>query len=82
MKSWQIQQAKQSLSEVIRRARTEGPQKITYRGQPSAWVISDEEYGKLVGQRESIVEFFQRSPHREIELKIERRKDLPRSIEL
>lgn len=68
MRSWQIQQAKQQLSEVIRCARTEGPQKITCRGQPSAWVISDEEFAKLVQQRESIVEFFQRSPHREIEL--------------
>ena len=82
MKSWQIQQAKQRLSEVIRLASVEGPQMITHHGQPSAWIISDQEYTKLMQQRESLVEFFQRSPHRDIELKIERRKDLPRTFEL
>lgn len=78
---WQVQEAKQHLSEVIRLAQ-EDPQMITYRGEPKAWIISDQEYHRLTGQKESIVEFFQRSPHRDIELKIERRKDLPRKVDL
>lgn len=81
-KAWQIQQAKQRLSEVIRLAGSEGPQMITNRGEPIVWIISDQEYVELMRHQESIVDFFQRSPHRDIELKIERRKDKPRSIEL
>lgn len=80
--AWQIQEAKQRLSEVIRLATADGPQKITYRGQATAWIISDKEYSKLTKNRESIVDFFQRSPHRDIDLDIKRRKDLPRVVEL
>ena len=80
--TWQIQQAKQSLSEVIRHASNEGPQLLTHHGEAAAWIISAKDYEKLLRQRENIVDFFQRSPHTEIELKIERRKDLPRKIDL
>ena len=82
MAHWQVQEVKQHLSKVIRLARTDGPQMITYRGEPRAWIISDEEYIQLTKPKESIVDFFQRSPHREVELQIKRRKDLSRNIEL
>lgn len=82
MTVWQIQQAKQRLSEVIRLASSEGPQMITNRGEPIVWVISDQEYVELMQHQESIVDFFQRSPHRDIELNVERRKDGPRPVEL
>lgn len=80
--SWQIQQAKQRLSEVIRQAAMQGPQMLTHRGEPAAWILSAKDYENLTKHRESIVEFFQRSPHRDVDLKIERRKDLPRKIDL
>jgi len=80
--TWQVQEAKQRFSEVVRLANADGPQMITHRGEATAWIISDDEYHKLTQSRESIVDFFQRSPHRDIELKIERRKDLPRVIDL
>jgi prevent-host-death family protein len=41
---WQLQEAKNKLSEVIRCARTEGPQEITVRGEPAVVVISAEDY--------------------------------------
>ncbi|MEI8365169.1 MAG: type II toxin-antitoxin system prevent-host-death family antitoxin [Parachlamydiaceae bacterium] len=82
MKNWQIQQAKQCLSEVIRLAVTKGPQQLTHRGQPTAWIISDADFTKLAQHRESLVDFFQRSPHRNVDLKIERKKDLPREVKL
>lgn len=78
---WQTQEAKQHLSEVIRLAEEE-PQVITYRGEPRVWIISDKEYHRLTKQEESIVDFFQRSPHRDVDLRIERRKDLPRKVDL
>lgn len=80
--NWQLQQAKQCLSKVVRYAKEQGPQMITQHGEESVWVISAEDYHKLTKSKESIVDFFQRSPHRDIDLKIERRKDLPRKVDL
>ncbi len=77
---WQVQEAKQRLSEVIRQAKLNGPQMITYRGEPTVWIISDKDYSKLTKHREGIIDFFQRSPHKEIELNIKRRKDQPRKV--
>lgn len=81
-RDWQIQEAKQKLSEVIRLATTEGPQRLTFRGKPNAWIVSDEDYLKLYSQQESLVDFFQRSPCRDLEIPIERKKDRPRRIKL
>jgi antitoxin Phd len=80
--NWQLQQAKQSLSKVVRLAKSKGPQMITQHGVESVWIISAEDYHKLTKEKESLIDFFQRSPHRDIDLKIKRRKDLPRDVEL
>ncbi len=79
---WQIQEAKQRFSELVRFANNEGPQLVTNRGEACAWVVSDKDYQKLLHARENIIDFFQRSPHRDIEIPIERRKDLPRKVDL
>jgi antitoxin Phd len=47
MATWQLQNAKTHLSEVIEDAHTKGPQIITRHGAERAVVISIEEYGKL-----------------------------------
>lgn len=44
---WQLQEAKNKLSEVIRRACDEGPQEITVRGEPAVVVVSAAEWAKL-----------------------------------
>lgn len=38
-RSWQLQDAKNKFSEVVRRARSEGPQVITLRGEEVAVVV-------------------------------------------
>ncbi len=48
---WDQQQAKARLSEVIRRARTEGPQLVTTRGANPVVVVAEEDYRALVGRR-------------------------------
>ena len=40
MSTWQLQEAKCKLSEVVERALSEGPQGITVRGEPAAVLIS------------------------------------------
>jgi prevent-host-death family protein len=47
MSVWQLQEAKARLSEVVEKAATEGPQKITVHGEPAAVLISCEEYQRL-----------------------------------
>jgi prevent-host-death family protein len=62
MHSWQIQQAKAKLSEVIKCAESEGPQGITLHGQPVAVVMTRALYDQLTGNALSFVEFMRESP--------------------
>jgi prevent-host-death family protein len=47
MATWQLQDAKTRLSEVIELARNDGPQTITRHGNPRAVLLSIEEYRAL-----------------------------------
>ena len=51
MTAWQVQQAKTRLSEVIERARSEGPQTITRHGAERAVVLSIEDYRALLAHK-------------------------------
>lgn len=42
--TWQLQEAKNRLSEVVNLALREGPQTITRHGKPTVMVISVDEY--------------------------------------
>ena len=53
---WQLQQAKARFSELVRRARAEGPQHVTVSGEPAVVVLSEEEFARLTSQRRSLVD--------------------------
>ncbi len=53
---WQLQEAKARLSEVIRRAVDEGPQRVSVRGEPAAIILSERDYRQLTSKRPSIVD--------------------------
>jgi len=61
---WQIQEAKNRLSEVVERAVTKGAQVITKHGRPVVVVISAKEYEKLTRSRpgEKLVDILRRCP--------------------
>jgi antitoxin Phd len=83
--SWQIQSAKARFSEVFRRARTEGPQRITRQGKEGVVMLAEEQYERLVGkshQPKNLVQFFRQSPFVGVELDLERDHDWGRDIEL
>jgi antitoxin Phd len=83
--SWQIQTAKARFSEVFRRARTEGPQRITRQGKEGVVIVAEEQYERLVGkshQPKNLVEFFRQSPLVGVELDLDRDRDPGRDIEL
>ena len=73
---WQIQDAKNKLSEVITRALKEGPQLITRHGEKTVVVVSYTEYEKLRKSQGKLSEFFKASPLAGIDLT--RDKTLPR----
>jgi prevent-host-death family protein len=57
MLDWQLQDAKNRFSEVVKRARDEGPQTVTVHGQRTAVVVSATQYDALVKPRMSFVDF-------------------------
>jgi prevent-host-death family protein len=80
---WQLQEAKNRLSEVVRKAREEGPQVITLRGDEAVVVVDADEYRRLSGRpKGSLVDFFRQSPLVGVELDLTRSRDTGRDIEL
>jgi antitoxin Phd len=83
--SWQIQSAKARFSEVFRRARTEGPQRITRQGKEGVVMVAEEQYERLVGkshQPKTLVQFFRQSPLVGVDLDLERDRDPGRDPDL
>lgn len=74
--NWQLQEAKNRLSELVKAAKTKGPQVITVRGKEEVAVISMDELRKLRPQKESLYEFLRNSPMRGANLKIERSREI------
>ncbi len=53
---WQLQDAKNQFSKVVQRARVEGPQFVTLRGERAAVVLSARDYDALTASRPNIVD--------------------------
>ena len=79
---WQLQEAKNRLSELVRKARAEGPQVITLRGRDAVVVMSANEFGKLSRPRGSLVDVFRKSPLAGVDLELERSTDTGRRVDL
>jgi antitoxin Phd len=69
---WQLQEAKNKLSEVVDEATQNGPQLITRRGVEAAVVISFADYRKMVAKQEKLTAFFRESPLVDAELDLVR----------
>jgi len=81
-REWQLQEAKNRLSQVVDQALHDGPQTITLRGKPAAVIVSFDEYRKLTLPRTGLSQFFKQSPLRGVELDLSRSADLSREVEL
>ena len=53
---WPLQDAKNQFSKVVLKARTEGPQIVTLRGERTAVVLSAADYDALCAGRPSLVD--------------------------
>lgn len=81
MATWQVQQAKQRLSEVIRQALEDGPQVITRHGEEAVVVIAASEYRAAAGGRPDFHAFLTSAPDFDA-LDLERSERPPRSVSL
>jgi prevent-host-death family protein len=81
-REWQLQEAKNRLSQVVDSALHDGPQTITLRGKPAAVVVSFEEYRKMTQPRTGLSDFVRQSPLHDVELDLSRSADLPREVDL
>ena len=79
---WQLQEAKNRLSEVVRKARSEGPQVITLYGEDAAVVVSAKDYKKIARPKGTLVEFFRSSPLAGVALDLRRSRETGRKIKL
>jgi antitoxin Phd len=69
---WQLQEAKNKLSEVVDGALTDGPQVITKRGVETAIVLSYADYRKLLLNQQQLSDFFRESPFADVALDLTR----------
>ena len=82
MQSWQVQDAKNRLSQVLRDAANQGPQVITSHGREAAYVLSPRDYHALTRSRSSLVDFFRSSPLVGLELDLARQAESAEVMDL
>ena len=81
-RSWQLQDAKNRFSHLVNLAKSIGPQIVTKHGKEVAVILSISEYKKLIKPKTTLVTFFKNSPLADVELDLDRKRELPRDIEL
>jgi prevent-host-death family protein len=81
---WPLQDAKARFSELVRYARSHGPQHVTVHGRASVVVLAVEEFNRLQGAAtgRSLVDVLQSSPHPEISIDVPRATMPVRDVEL
>jgi antitoxin Phd len=88
VKTWQLREAKQRFSELVRRAEREGPQVVTRHGEEVVVVVPVEEYRRMSecddGEKKMDFKEFLMSAPEGLELIISERppNDFPREVDL
>lgn len=88
MTTWTLEKAKNQFSEVVRRALAHEPQMVTRGRRDAVVVLARDDYERLVAPGD-VVEFLRNSPVSKAiadgdlpESAFERKKDLPRKLDL
>lgn len=71
--TWTLQDAKAHLSDVVRRASSDGPQHVTVHGKEAAVILSEDAYRRLSGglTGAALVAAFQACPYKEVDFELE-----------
>jgi prevent-host-death family protein len=81
---WTLQDAKAHLSDVVRRARSDGPQRVTVHGKEAAVILSPDAYRRLSGGQtgEALLAAFQACPYPEVDFEPESVRSPVRDVAL
>ncbi len=79
--AWQLQEAKQHFSRLVRCALDDGPQIVTRRGEDVVVVLSAAEFRRLRESKPDFRDYLLSGPDLSA-LDLRRRADLPRDVEL
>jgi prevent-host-death family protein len=81
---WRLQDAKARFSELVRHAHRDGPQHVTVHGREAVVVVDAEAFDRLVGERtgELLIQALQASPHRQVEIEVDRAPMPVRAVDL
>jgi prevent-host-death family protein len=80
---WQLHEAKARFSELFRRTRDEGPQRVVKQGGEAVMIVPAEDFERSVErarQPASLVEFFRSAPTGGKALDLHRKRDRTRTI--
>ncbi|WP_059010975.1 type II toxin-antitoxin system Phd/YefM family antitoxin [Streptomyces specialis] len=81
---WQVQEAKQRFSEVLRQATAGEPQLVTRHGEEVAVILDIREYHRLRGERLDLRDFLLEGHDDELAAELEAAvaaRDLPRAVD-
>jgi len=78
---WQLQEAKQKFSQLVRTAHDSGPQVVTRHGHDVAVVVAIDDYRRMSGRVPDFKDFLLSGPDLS-ELDIKRSKETARIVEL
>ena len=81
---WTLRDAKAKLSEVIKRVHSEGPQRVSVRGEREVVIVAAEEYRRLKGHAsgQALVDALASSPLRDVDFDREPYRAPVRDVEL
>jgi prevent-host-death family protein len=80
---WQLHDAKARFSELFRRVRAQGPQRVVKQRGEAVVVVAAEEFDRASAratQAESLVDFFRSAPTGGRPLDLERKRDASRTL--
>jgi len=78
---WQLQEAKQRFSDLVRRTLDEGPQVVTRHGEDVVVVVPAQDYRRAQEEVPDFAEFLLAGPDFD-RLELDRARRLPRDVEL
>ena len=80
--TWTVAEAKAKFSEVIDKAKSDGPQTITRNGRRTVVVVAAEEWERKTKRKGNLAEFFAASSLRGSEARVTRLRGRPRKVDL
>ena len=80
--TWTVASAKARFSEVIDRARSDGPQTVTRNGKPAVVLVSADEWERRTVPKDNLYDFLRNSPLRGAEIDLDRLDEQARDLDL